>query len=415
LKTGRDVAIACLLGADEFGFATAPLVALGCIMMRKCHLNTCPVGIATQNPALRKHFAGKPEHVINYFRFVAEDLRQVMAELGFRTIDDMVGRVDRLQVRKSITHWKAANLDLSPLLHPATIPGVSDSSRVSVPNHNLISEANRQLAKRVLASLESIGSAHVEMEVRNTNRSIGTLLSAELTNRFGEDTLADDSVRLEFRGTAGQSFMAFGAKGITARLEGDTNDYCGKGLSGARLVVVPPATARFDPEKNIIVGNVGFYGSTGGQAFVRGQAGERFCVRNSGLQAVVEGVGDHGCEYMTGGRVVVLGPTGRNFAAGMSGGIAYVLDGTWDFRHGRCNLGSVELLNLDEGADRSEVRHLVEQHAILTESSVAAWVLENWDVAVQQFVKVMPIEYRNALQRLERERIEAEDTGQIAA
>ncbi|HEX9659204.1 MAG TPA: glutamate synthase large subunit [Rhodothermales bacterium] len=415
LKTGRDVAIACLLGADEFGFATAPLVALGCIMMRKCHLNTCPVGIATQNPALRKHFTGKPEHVINYLRFVAEELRGIMAELGFRSIDEMVGRVEHLRVRDRVEHWKASHLDLSRLLHPAHIPGILVDFRTNGQVHNAVSALDRQLVSEIIPRLTELGTADFEAEIRNTDRTVGTTLSAELTNRFGENAVADDAVSLRFRGCAGQSFMAFGAKGISARLEGDANDYCGKGLSGARLVIVPPPTARFEPEKNIIVGNVAFYGATSGEAFIRGQAGERFCVRNSGLNSVVEGVGDHGCEYMTGGRVVVLGPTGRNFAAGMSGGIAYVLDGTQDFRSGRCNLESVELLQLDLADDVAELRHLVETHRDLTGSAVAAWVLDNWEVALQQFVKVMPVEYRKALVRLEQEETDSKTAEHIAA
>ncbi|MGA7307081.1 MAG: glutamate synthase large subunit, partial [Rhodothermales bacterium] len=415
LKTGRDVAIACLLGANEFGFATAPLVALGCIMMRKCHLNTCPVGIATQNPALRKHFSGKPEHVINYLHFVAEELRSIMAQLGFRTLDEMVGRVDRLRIRDDVSHWKASSLDLSPLLHPVEIPGALTDFRTQGQTHQSVSWTDDPLIDEVLSAFEATGSARVESVVRNTNRTLGTTLSAVLTKRFGEGGLPDDAVQIRFRGCAGQSFMAFGAKGISATLEGDVNDYCGKGLSGARLVIVPPKSARFEPEKNIIVGNVAFYGATSGEAFIRGQAGERFCVRNSGVETVVEGVGDHGCEYMTGGRVVVLGPTGRNFAAGMSGGIAYVLDGTWDFRNGRCNTETVELLRVESDDDITELRRMVEAHFRLTESSVARWVLDQWDVALQQFIKVMPIEYRNALLRIEQEQTDAEVTGHIAA
>jgi len=327
----------------------------------------------------------------------------------------MVGRVEHLRVRDGAQHWKASSLDLSRLLHPAHIPGILVDFHTNGQVYDAVSALDRRLVSEIIPRLTELGTADFEAEIRNTDRTVGTTLSAELTNRFGENAVEDAAVSLRFRGCAGQSFMAFGAKGITARLEGDANDYCGKGLSGARLVIVPPPTARFEPEKNIIVGNVAFYGATSGEAFIRGQAGERFCVRNSGMNAVVEGVGDHGCEYMTGGRVAVLGPTGRNFAAGMSGGIAYVLDGTWDFRTGRCNMESVELLQLDLADDVAELRRLVETHRDLTGSAVAAWVLDNWEVAVPQFVKVMPVEYRKALVRLEQGESDSEAAEHIAA
>ncbi|MDX1546077.1 MAG: glutamate synthase large subunit [Rhodothermales bacterium] len=403
LQTGRDVAIAALLGADEFGFATAPLVAMGCIMMRKCHLNTCPVGIATQNPALRRHFSGTPEHVINYFHFVAEELRRLMARLGFRTLGDMVGRTDRLRPRPNVDHWKARHLDLGRLLHRPETPALLAGFRTDGQDHGLDGALDHWLLAEARDALENATPVTIDVPLRNTNRTVGTMLSAEVVRRHGPAGLPDGTVALRCIGVAGQSFLAFGAPGIEARVEGEVNDYLGKGLSGARLVVVPPAGATFDAHHQIIAGNVALYGATSGEAYLRGQAGERFAVRNSGAVAVVEGVGDHGCEYMTGGRVVVLGPTGRNFAAGMSGGIAYVLDGTWDFRHGRCNPARVELLPVEAPEDREELRALVAAHYRHTGSVVAGWVLHHWEQALREFVKVLPVEYRNALLRLERE------------
>ncbi|HEX7071191.1 MAG TPA: glutamate synthase large subunit, partial [Rhodothermales bacterium] len=386
LKTGRDVAIAALLGADEFGFATAPLVALGCIMMRKCHLNTCPVGIATQDPVLRKKFAGQPEHVINFFHFVAEELRQIMAELGFRTVEEMVGRVDRLRVRDDVSHWKARHLDLSPILEPAEMPDFLQPFATDSQDHGLERALDHQLIEMVQATLRDGSRVEFDVEISNTNRTVGTMLSGELTRRFGENALDDDTIVMNCRGSAGQSFMAFGARGITARIEGDANDYFGKGLSGARLIIYPPRNAAFVPEENILIGNVAMYGATSGEVYVRGRAGERFCVRNSGVHAVVEGVGDHGCEYMTGGRVVVLGSTGRNFAAGMSGGIAYVYDPTELFRTKRCNMEMVELFDVSEREDETELRTMIERHLKFTGSTVAAGILENWETARNHFV-----------------------------
>ena len=403
LQTGRDVAIAALLGADEFGFATAPLVAMGCIMMRKCHLNTCPVGIATQNPALRRHFSGTPEHVINYFHFVAEELRRLMARLGFRTLDAMVGRTDRLRPHPHVDHWKARHLDLGRLLHRPETPALLAGFRTDGQDHGLDGALDHWLLAEARDALDHAAPVTIDVPLRNTNRTVGTMLSAEIVRRHGAAGLPDGTVALRCRGAAGQSFLAFGAPGIEARVEGEANDYLGKGLSGARLVVVPPPGATFDAHHQIIAGNVALYGATSGEAYLRGQAGERFAVRNSGAAAVVEGVGDHGCEYMTGGRVVVLGPTGRNFAAGMSGGIAYVLDGTWDFRHGRCNRAMVELQPVEAPEDREELRALVAAHYRHTGSVVAGWVLHHWEQALREFVKVLPVEYRNALLRLERE------------
>ena len=406
LKTGRDVAVACLLGADEFGFATAPLVAMGCIMMRKCHLNTCPVGIATQDPELRKKFAGKPEHVINYFHFVAEELRRIMAQLGFRTVDEMVGHVERLRARADVKHWKARHLDLSPILHKPEVPQALRRFRTDEQDHGLERALDHYLIKKARPALDCATPIDFDVAVNNTNRTIGTMLSAELSSRYGTAGLPEETIRIRMRGSAGQSFCAFGARGITVDLEGDANDYFGKGLSGAKLIIRPPQNAAFEAHENIIIGNVALYGATSGEVYVRGQAGERFAVRNSGARAVVEGVGDHGCEYMTGGRVVVLGPTGRNFAAGMSGGIAYVLDGTLEFRTLRCNGEMVDLEDVTVADDIAELRAMIEAHLAFTGSTVARWVLENWETALQEFVKVMPIEYRKALKRLEAERVE---------
>ena len=353
LKTGRDVVVAALLGAEEFGFATAPLVVSGCVMMRVCHLNTCPVGIATQDPELRKNFTGKPEFIVNFFRFIAEEVREYMAALGFRTMDEMIGRVDCLNVRPAVEHWKARGLDFSAILHEPEVPAggaaAADARRRTTASSSALDhELHRQLRRRARA--EDAGVAE-RCRSRNANRTVGTMLGYEVTRRYGADGLPDDTIQLQFTGSAGQSFGAFVPRGITLRLEGDANDYVGKGLSGGKIIVHPPRQATFVAEENIIIGNVALYGATSGEAYIRGVAGERFAVRNSGAHAVVEGVGDHGCEYMTGGRVVVLGRTGRNFAAGMSGGIAYVLDAAGDFAR-RCNR---ELVDLE--AARAARRH----------------------------------------------------------
>ncbi len=414
LKTGRDVAVACLLGADEFGFSTAPLVALGCIMMRKCHLNTCPVGIATQDPELRRKFSGQPEHVVNYFYLVANELREIMASLGFRTLEEMVGRVDRLREREDAGAWKARHLDLSPILHRAEVPDLLKPFAADTQDHGLYGALDHRLIELARPALDHAERVDLEVEIRNINRTVGTMLSAEVAKRYGEEGLPEDTIRLHCNGSAGQSFFAFGAPGLTAHIHGDANDYFGKGLSGAKLILEPPVGATFRPHEQVIVGNVALYGATSGEVYVRGRAGERFAVRNSGALAVVEGVGDHGCEYMTGGRVVVLGPTGRNFAAGMSGGIAYVLDGTWDFRRNRYNNEMVELLDVTEPEEVAELRRLIEDHHRYTGSIVAEWVLEHWEDARREFVKVLPIEYRNALRRLAEEQ-EAQALEQVAA
>ena len=397
LKTGRDVAIAALLGAEEFGFATAPLITLGCIMMRKCHLNTCPVGIATQDPELRKKFNGKPEHVVNYLFMVAEDCREYMAKLGFRTMNEMIGRVDCLQTDAAIAHWKADGLDLTAILTPALRP--HDGVEVictQAQDHGLELALDHDLIQRAAPALQREEKVRIDLPIINTNRTVGTMLSHEVAKRFGAEMLPDDTIHLRFTGSAGQSLGAFLAKGVTIELEGDANDYVGKGLSGGRIVIYPPKQSTFAAEENFIVGNVVLYGATGGQAYFRGQAAERFCVRNSGALAVVEGVGDHGCEYMTGGRVVILGPTGRNFAAGMSGGAAYIWDPHDRFLR-NCNLGMVELEKVVEDEDIDELRRLIESHHEYTRSPVAADLLDRWSETLGQFVKVMPIDYKRVL------------------
>jgi glutamate synthase domain-containing protein 2/glutamate synthase domain-containing protein 3 len=396
LKTGRDVVIAALMGAEEYGFATAPLVVSGCVMMRVCHLNTCPVGIATQDPELRKKFAGKPEFVENFFRFIAQEVREYMAQLGFRTMDEMIGRVDRLSCRKAVDHWKARGLDYSAILQaPAAAPD-APRRKVVEQDHGLGSALDNELIAQCASALEKRTPVSLSLPIRNVNRTVGTMLGYEVTRRYGAEGLPDDTISLRFTGSAGQSFGAFLPRGITLTLEGDSNDYLGKGLSGGRLIVFPPERSTFVPEENIIVGNVVLYGATGGEAFIRGVAGERFAVRNSGASAVVEGVGDHGCEYMTGGRVVVLGPTGRNFAAGMSGGIAYVLDLDDTFQR-RCNHEMVDLEPVDSPEDIDTVVMLIRRHVDCTGSELGARVLGEWDARVHQFVKVMPRDYRRVL------------------
>jgi len=401
LLTGRDVAVACLLGAEEFGFSAGPIVSIGCIMMRVCHLNTCPVGIATQDPELRKKFEGTPEAVINYFRFVAEDLRGIMAQLGFRTLDEMVGQVDCLEVDEAARHWKTQGLDFSRILHKPDPgrPGVATRC-VEAQDHGLDKDLDNTLIERARPALDHGEPVAFELAIHNTDRTVGTRLSYELSKRYGEEGLPDDTIHIRAQGSCGQSFMAFGARGISVDILGDANDYFGKGLSGARLSIRPPADAGFVPAENIIIGNVAFYGATDGVAFIRGRAGERFCVRNSGLRTVVEGVGDHGCEYMTGGCVVVLGSTGRNFAAGMSGGVAYVLDPTGEFSRTLCNKGMVDLEPLEAAQDIAEVRSLIARHWEATDSSVARHVLDTFTSKVAQFVKVMPIDYKRALEML---------------
>ncbi len=408
LLTGRDVAIACLLGAEEFGFSTAPLVTVGCIMMRVCHLNTCPVGIATQDPDLRKKFTGKPEYVVNYFHFVAEELRRIMASLGFRTINEMVGQVDRLNVAKAVDHWKAQGLDFSMILHKPQVPPTVGIFNSQKQDHGIDKALDNEVIKKAAPALERGEKVTIDIPVRNINRTFGTMLSYHVSKRHGEAGLPDGTITINATGSGGQSFGAFGAHGITFNVEGDANDYFGKGLSGARLVIRPPMNATYVPEQNILIGNVAFYGAIKGDAYIRGLAGERFAVRNSGVKAVVEGVGDHGCEYMTGGVVVVLGPTGRNFAAGMSGGIAFVLDEKGDFASTRCNHELVGLEKVETEGDIKLLRELVQNHAALTGSTVAKRVLDQWDDLLGKFVKVMPHDYKKALERLAKEKIAVE-------
>ncbi len=398
LQTGRDVVIAALLGAEEFGFSTAPLVAMGCIMMRKCHLNTCPVGIATQDPALRAKFAGTPEHVINFFFFMAEQVRQHMARLGFRTFDEMVGRVDMLEARKALDHWKAKGLDLSMMLYNPPMPSRIARRCVQKQDHGLAQALDYKLIDHAKEALEERTPIEIRLPIRNVHRTVGAMLSGEIARRYGSAGLPDNTIQFHFNGSAGQSFGAFLAHGVTLELEGDANDYVGKGLSGGRLIVFPPRNSTFLPEENIIIGNVALYGATGGEAFFNGVAGERFAVRNSGATAVVEGLGDHGCEYMTRGLVVVLGKCGRNFAAGMSGGIAYVLDEQADFAERRCNTGGVDLEPVSP-EDGTRLWSLIARHVDYTGSPRGKWILENWELMLPKFVKVFPQEYKRVLGR----------------
>ncbi len=412
LQTGRDVTIAALLGAEEFGFSTAPLIAMGCIMMRKCHLNTCPVGIATQDPTLRAKFQGAPEHVINFFFFIAEQVRQYMSKLGFRTFDEMVGRVDMLDARKAVDHWKAKGLDLSAILYNPRMPSRIARRCVQKQDHGLERALDYKLIDHAGEALENGSPVEIKLPIRNVHRTVGAMLSGEIARRYGAAGLPDDTIRFRFTGSAGQSFGAFLARGVTLELEGDANDYVGKGLSGGRLIVFPPRTSTFLPEENILIGNVALYGATSGEAYFNGMAGERFAVRNSGATAVVEGLGDHGCEYMTGGAVVVLGKCGRNFAAGMSGGIAYVLDEKGDFADRRCNPGSVDLDPLDD-QDIALIHRLISCHAESTGSPRARWVLEAWETMLPNFIKVFPREYKRVLEeRLARAAAAASQAGE---
>jgi len=401
LKTGRDVVIAAMLGADEFGFSTAALVTVGCILLRKCHLNTCSVGIATQDPELRKKFDAKPEYVMNFFTFIAEEAREIMAELGFRKFEDLVGRVDMLDARDAIDHWKAKGVDLTNILHKPDVPKDTAIRHTGTQDHGLEKALDNTLIERCKDAIDNKTPVRLTSPIKNTNRTVGTMLSSVIARKYGLAGLPDDTIQIKFEGSAGQSFGAFLARGVSLTLEGEANDYTGKGLSGGRIVIFPPKGARFVPEHNIIVGNVVLYGAIMGTMFLRGLAGERFAVRNSGADAVAEGVGDHGCEYMTGGRVVVLGPTGRNFAAGMSGGIAYVWDKDHTFRK-NCNTGMVDLLPVEEAQDIAELKNLVEQHLNHTGSAVAEGVLKDWEGILPHFVKVFPRDYRRVLEEAAR-------------
>ena len=402
LKTGRDVAIACLLGAEEFGFATAPLVASGCIMMRACHLNTCPVGIATQDPELRKNFKGTPEHVINFMYFVAEELREIMAQLGFRTIKEMVGQTKKINAKTAIDHYKAKSIDLAAILHQPAMERKSTLSNIEPQNHNLENVLDMKIIRDAKGAIKNQLKTTLSYHIKNTDRAVGAITSNEISKLHGEEGLPEDTIRLNFKGSAGQSFGAFATKGLTMTVEGETNDYLGKGLSGGKIIIKKPPKADFVAEDNIITGNVSFYGAIKGEAYINGIAGERFAVRNSGITAVVEGVGDHGCEYMTGGKIVVLGKTGRNFAAGMSGGIAYVYDKEQKFSQGLCNMEMVDLDPLDE-KDQTELKQFIENHKEYTDSKLASKLLSAWNSEVKHFIKVFPTDYKKALERIAKE------------
>jgi glutamate synthase (NADPH/NADH) large chain len=397
LKNGRDIVTLACLGGEEFGFSTSALIVLGCIMMRKCHMNTCPAGIATQDKSLRKRFIGKSEYTINFFRFMAEEVREYLAEMGFSKFEDIVGRTDLLEVNQNVVNWKMKNVDFSKLLY---VPKEAKDNPIHNTQVNTQSSSGHidldliRDSKKALQGGEKVWISH---KIVNVDRTTGAMLSGEISRRYGEAGLPKDTINCTFHGTAGQSFGAFLVKGVTFRLEGDSNDYIGKGLSGGKIIVVPPAGSTFKPEENIIVGNTSFYGATTGEAYIRGVAGERFCVRNSGAKAVIEGTGDHCCEYMTGGRVVVLGKTGRNFAAGMSGGIAYVLDETGDFDF-FCNKGLVDLGPVEDKMDVKELQELINNHLTYTQSALASKILTNWEEYLPRFVKVIPFEYRKVLE-----------------
>jgi glutamate synthase (ferredoxin) len=413
IRTAKDVAVAALLGAEEFGIATASLVVMGCIMMRKCHLNTCPVGVATQDPELRTKFTGQPEHVVNFFFMLAEELREIMAKLGFRTVTEMVGRVDRLDTRAAIDHWKAKGLDFSSILHRPEVPPTVKTHCSDRQDHGIERSLDMTtLLGRCKPALEAKQPVKLHLPIRNINRTVGTILSSEVTRRHGAAGLPDGTIDITFTGSAGQSLLAFGVPGVTVRVLGDVNDYCGKGLSGGRIIVRPDPAAPFTAEDNVIAGNVVAYGATSGEIYIRGICGERFLVRNSGVEAVVEGTGDHGCEYMTGGRTVILGETGRNFAAGMSGGIAYVWDAAGTFRE-RVNMEMVELEPLD-AQDLDYVKSQITKHVEYTDSDRGKEILARWATEQSRFVKAMPTDYKRALAELrklsEQEQAEARKT-----
>jgi len=405
LKTGRDVAVACLLGAEEFGFATAPLVASGCVLMRVCHLNTCPVGIATQNPELRKKFTGKPEHVVNYMYFVAQELREIMAKLGFRTINEMVGQVQKLNRNKAIEHYKTSGVDLTPILHKVEVPQEVSLCNTSPQRHNLETHLDFQIIKKAHQALFRRQHTNLNLNITNRDRAVGAIVSNEISKIYGEQGLPKDTINIDFNGSAGQSFGAFTTRGVTMTVHGNTNDYLGKGLSGGILNIKVPSTSSIVPEDNIITGNVTLYGATSGEVYINGKAGERFCVRNSGAKAVVEGIGDHGCEYMTGGVAVILGEVGRNFGAGMSGGIAFVLDEQKSFLQ-QCNSSCLNISSIETHEDETQLKTLIENHFLATMSPLAKRLLNNWEVSLPKFKKILPEEYRKALIRLKQEQLE---------
>jgi len=402
MKTGRDVAIACLLGAEEYGFSTAPLVATGCIMMRACHLNTCPVGIATQDPELRKNFKGKPEHVVNYMHFIAEEMRSIMAQLGFRTVDEMVGQSQKLNMSDAIEHFKAKGIDLSTILHKPNVKEGTPLRNTEKQDHKLESVLDITLISKAKNALEKLEPQILSLPIHNTDRSVGAILSNEVSKKYGAEGLPEDTLTIYFNGSAGQSFGCFATKGLHLETIGNCNDYFGKGLSGARLVARVPEGVSYKAEENIIIGNVALYGATAGEAYINGIAGERFCVRNSGATAVVEGIGDHGCEYMTGGIAVIIGDFGRNFAAGMSGGIAYLYaaDGTFDERN-----FNMEMIGLENPSseDLNHIEELLNNHIKYTASSKATAIINQWEKEQKNFIKVMPTDYKKALARLAEE------------
>jgi glutamate synthase domain-containing protein 3 len=402
MKTGRDVVIGALLGAEEFGFGTMAVISMGCIMMRKCHLNTCPVGVATQDARLRERFTGKPENLVNFMRFIARDIREIMASLGFRTFDEMVGRVDMLEVNGAISHWKTKGLDFSRLLAQPRAPEGAALRCVSSPQHDWSFSLDPKLIKKAKPALENKQPVEISMKIRNCNRTVGTTLSSEVSKRYGSKGLKARTIHCKFTGSAGQSFGAFLAPGIHFELEGDSNDYFGKGLSGGIISIYPPKKSTFQARNNIITGNVNLFGATSGEVYINGMAGERFAVRNSGAIAVVEGVGDHGCEYMTGGLVVVLGETGVNFAAGMSGGIAYVLDENQLFDT-KCNLEMVDIEPLADDDEALRLLKLIKQHVKYTDSRYGEQIIKNWQEMRVRFVKVIPIDYRRALERMQKQ------------
>jgi glutamate synthase domain-containing protein 3 len=397
LQTGRDVVIAALLGAEEFGFSTMPLISMGCLMMRKCHLNTCPVGIATQDPALRAKFHGTPENVITFFFNIAEQVREYMAQMGFRRFEEMIGHVDMLETRKADTHWKAKGLDLSAILFMPQVPSRIARRCMIAQDHGLDQALDYKLIDHAREAIDHGTPVEFKLPIRNVHRTVGAMLSGEIARKYGSTGLPDNTIKFKFTGSAGQSFGAFLAKGVTLELEGDANDYVGKGLSGGMLAIYPPRASTFRPEENILIGNVVLYGATSGEAYFNGVAGERFAVRNSGATTVAEGVGDHGCEYMTKGLVVVLGKTGRNFAAGMSGGIAYVLDEKGDFAERRCNTASVDLEPLTEEDDIKTLRDLIVNHVDRTGSVRGTFILESWEQMLPKFIKIYPHEYKRML------------------
>ena len=404
IKTGRDVIITALLGAEEFGFATSALVVLGCVMMRKCHLNTCPVGVATQNPELRKRFRGRADFVENYFRFVGEEVREYMADLGFKSFDEIVGRSDLLTRNESVSHWKTRNLDLSDLT--AFLPAAQRNAlyKVESQHHKIDNVIDHQLIDQSKPAIENKEPVTIHMPIQNTDRTTGAMLSGTIAKQYGREGLPKGTITARFAGSAGQSFGAFLVPGVEFYLEGDSNDYLGKGLAGGQIVVVPPEGSTFESDQNIIIGNTVLYGATMGEIYISGVAGERFAVRNSGAIAVVEGVGDHCCEYMTGGRVVVLGKTGRNFAAGMSGGVAYVLDEEGDFDF-YCNMGMVELSLVEDLNDKKELSDLIAKHFEMTGSKVAEKILARLDDYMDRFIKIIPYEYKKVLQELQLEEL----------